>query len=72
MSLRWRLTTALLLVVIAAVTGGTAAHLAEVSRRLEATIGFALVSRGCVPGDRVAVLKQGRPVPGTLTELPFL
>ncbi len=38
MSLRWRLTGALLLVVIAAVTGGTAAHLVEISRRLEATL----------------------------------
>lgn len=35
MSLRWRLTGALLLVVVVAVTGGTAAHLAEISRRLE-------------------------------------
>jgi signal transduction histidine kinase len=34
-SLRWRLTAALLLVVGVAVGGGTAAHLAEVSRRLE-------------------------------------
>lgn len=38
MSLRSRLTAALLLVVIAAVAGGTVAHLAEVSRRLEATL----------------------------------
>jgi signal transduction histidine kinase len=35
MSLRSRLTAALLLVVVVAVFGGTAAHLAEVSRRLE-------------------------------------
>lgn len=35
MSLRWRLTAALWLVVAVVVVGGTAAHLAEVSRRLE-------------------------------------
>lgn len=35
MSLRWRLTAALLLVVVVAVFGGTAAHLAEVSRSFE-------------------------------------
>lgn len=35
MSLRWRLTAALLLVVVVAVVGGTAAHLAEVSRSFE-------------------------------------
>ncbi len=35
MSLRWRLTAALLLVVVVAVGGGTAAHLAEVSRSFE-------------------------------------
>lgn len=35
MSMRWRLTGALLLVVLVAVVGGTAAHLAEISRRLE-------------------------------------
>lgn len=35
MSLRWRLSAALLLVVVVAVVGGTAAHLAEVSRSFE-------------------------------------
>ena len=42
------------------------------SWRLERNIGFALVSREISPGDTVEVLKEGRRIPGTLTELPFI
>ena len=42
------------------------------SYRLQRNIGFALISRACAPGDRVAVIKEEGPVAATLTELPFL
>lgn len=42
------------------------------SRRLERNIGFALVNRAAGPGDRVAVVKDGVRIEGTLTELPFI
>lgn len=42
------------------------------SRRLEKTIGFALVSTACNPGDRVTVLKEDAKIDATLTTLPFL
>ncbi len=42
------------------------------SPRLEALIGFVLISRDCKPGDRVEVLKHGTLMPGTLRELPFI
>ena len=38
MSLRWRITGALVLLVAAAVAAGTASHLSEVSRQLEASL----------------------------------
>ena len=38
MSLQWRLVAALLLVVLTTVAGGTLAHLAEISRELEASL----------------------------------
>jgi aminomethyltransferase len=42
------------------------------SYRLKRNIGFGLVDSACRPGDPVEVLKDGRPTPATLTELPFL
>jgi aminomethyltransferase len=42
------------------------------SPRLDRVIGFALVSRDCVAGDRVEVAMLDGPQPGTLTTLPFL
>lgn len=42
------------------------------SRRLKRNIGFALISCKFSPGDAVEVLKDGRRVPASLTELPFL
>ncbi len=42
------------------------------SRRLKRNIGFALISCKFSPGDVVEVLKDGRRVPASLTELPFL
>jgi glycine cleavage system aminomethyltransferase T len=42
------------------------------SYRLGRNIGFALISTGCVAGDKVEVVKDGRPVAGVLRELPFL
>jgi aminomethyltransferase len=41
------------------------------SPRKAANIGFALIERTCVPGDRVEIHKEGRIVPATLQELPF-
>ena len=45
---------------------------AVLSRRLSRVIGFGLVSRDCVPGDRVTVALPGGAQEGSLTELPFL
>ena len=42
------------------------------SRRLKVNIGFALVSRALSPGDSVMVTRPTGPVPGRLTELPFI
>ena len=42
------------------------------SYRLKRNIGFALIATDCAAGERVEVTKDGRPVPGTLTTLPFL
>lgn len=42
------------------------------SPRLDASIGFALVSTTCQPGDRVTVTKQGETLPGVLCDLPFI
>ena len=42
------------------------------SRRLGRNIGFALISRDLSPGDAVELLKDGRRLPASLTELPFL
>lgn len=42
------------------------------SYRLKKNIGFALISRVCKPGEPVEVVKEGRTLAGTLTELPFL
>jgi len=42
------------------------------SYRLRRNIGFALIATGCVAGDRVEVIKDGRPIAGTLQELPFI
>jgi aminomethyltransferase len=41
------------------------------SRKLERMIGFALVNRKAVPGERVQVHAKETVVQGTLTELPF-
>ncbi|MEO0993625.1 MAG: glycine cleavage T C-terminal barrel domain-containing protein, partial [Pseudomonadota bacterium] len=41
------------------------------SYRLRRMIGYALVSVDVKPGDRVTVMREGGPVPGTLTTLPF-
>jgi aminomethyltransferase len=42
------------------------------SYRLQRNIGFALIAIACAAGDRVEVVKEGRTLTGTLTELPFL
>lgn len=42
------------------------------SRRLEAMIGFALVSVSAKPGDAVEVITESGPKAGVLTELPFI
>lgn len=42
------------------------------SPRLERNIGFALIARDLSPGDAVEVLKEGRRIPASLTELPFI
>jgi glycine cleavage system aminomethyltransferase T len=42
------------------------------SYRMQRNIGFALVLRRAVPGDRVTVLRKMGPVEGVLCELPFL
>jgi len=42
------------------------------SRRLDKSIGFALISTDCVPGDTVDVERDGGMATGTLVELPFL
>jgi aminomethyltransferase len=42
------------------------------SRRMGRNIGFGLVSRAAVPGDAVEVEINGRRVPASLVELPFL
>ena len=42
------------------------------SYRLKRNIGFALLSRDCVAGQTVEVVKDGKPIGGTLQELPFL
>ncbi len=42
------------------------------SWRLKQNIGFALVSVEAKPGDAVQVIRDGKPVNGTLCELPFI
>ena len=42
------------------------------SWRLKRNIGFALIASSCKPGEAVEVRKDGRPVAGVLTELPFI
>ena len=42
------------------------------SYRLKKNIGFALISIDCKPGMTVEVMKEGRALRGTLTELPFI
>jgi aminomethyltransferase len=42
------------------------------SRRLHRNIGFAIVSRDCAVGDTITVQMPDGPLPGTLTDLPFL
>jgi len=42
------------------------------SYRLEKNIGFALISSDCIAGSRVTVRKDGKPISGTLQELPFI
>jgi aminomethyltransferase len=42
------------------------------SYRLKKNIGFALISTDCAPGDVVEVIKEGRPIAGTLSSLPFI
>ena len=42
------------------------------SYRLKKNIGFALISRDCVAGQTVEVVKDGKPITGTLQELPFI
>ncbi len=42
------------------------------SYRLEKNIGFALISSDCIAGSRVTVRKDGKPIAGTLRELPFI
>ncbi|MGI9298083.1 MAG: hypothetical protein ACR2QC_09310 [Gammaproteobacteria bacterium] len=34
-------------------------------------IGFALVKSDSAPGEKVSVRKDGKQIPGELTELPF-
>ncbi len=41
------------------------------SYKLERNIGFGLVSVDCRTGDSVVVLREGEPVPGRLTDIPF-
>lgn len=42
------------------------------SYRLKKNIGFALISRECRAGSSVTVRKDGKPILGTLQELPFI
>ena len=42
------------------------------SYRMKKNIGFALISTRCKAGDAIEVVRQGKFIPGTLTELPFL
>jgi len=42
------------------------------SYRLRKNIGFALIERDCVDGDRVTVMKDGSGLSGMLKKLPFL
>jgi len=42
------------------------------SWRLRKNIGFALIATDCAAGDAVEVVKEGRTLAGTLTELPFI
>jgi len=42
------------------------------SYRMKKNIGFALISTRCKAGDAIEVVMQGKVIPGTLTELPFL
>ena len=42
------------------------------SYRLHKNIGFALITRDCWPGEQVKLIKEGRSINATLTELPFL
>jgi glycine cleavage system aminomethyltransferase T len=42
------------------------------SYRLRKNIGYALISTACNPGDSVEVMRDGRPIAGVLTGLPFL
>lgn len=42
------------------------------SRRLQKNIGFALVARESAAGDDVHVEREGRSIPGRLSELPFI
>jgi glycine cleavage system aminomethyltransferase T len=42
------------------------------SYRMKKNIGFALISASSNSGDRVTVMRDGKPEPATLAELPFL
>ncbi len=42
------------------------------SYRMKKNIGFALISASSKAGDRVTVMRDGKPEPATLAELPFL
>ncbi len=42
------------------------------SPQLHAVIGFVLVSRSVQIGDKVEVVRNGEPVPGTICDLPFV
>jgi glycine cleavage system aminomethyltransferase T len=42
------------------------------SYRLKRNVGFALISRDCVAGQTVEVVKDGKPIRGRLQELPFV
>jgi glycine cleavage system aminomethyltransferase T len=42
------------------------------SYRLRKNVGFALISTGCVIGERIEVVKEGNAIAGTLSKLPFL
>jgi len=42
------------------------------SRRMEKNIGFALISRRYIPGDKVELVADGEKFPAELVELPFI